>query len=384
MELSAVVDDYREIISGHPHFNAAYKKLRKSIRHAVIGNIILVYGPTGVGKSTLLKHLMREILSESIEKISANRSIMPIVRIEVDYPDGNKFSWIEFYRSALIALQEPMIDKKFKNIPARSKLDLSKNVLENKATGHVLKAAFLSALSERKTKILLLDEAHHIARGFEGEKLKWQLEYLKSLANKNNIIIVLIGTYDLIAFRDLSGQLSRRSLDVPFSRYSAQKKDDVKKFIKIVNAFKNQSPLPWDDEVFNDFIYLYTYSVGCVGILKDWIDRAHISAMYSESKTLTLEHFKGTELTVQQLKKITEELVNGESSLKTNKNDLKMLQVQLGIDITTAPVIIPADIETTSDQPYSVLKSKVKLKRKTVGIRKPKRDSLGIESKRIK
>ncbi|MDD2270960.1 MAG: AAA family ATPase [Desulfuromonadaceae bacterium] len=379
MDLTTEVYNYRDIVSGHPHFNAAYRNLRRAIRHAPIGNLIFLYGPTGVGKSTLLKHSMREILIESAEETSANPSILPIVRIELDYSDSHKFSWIEFYRSGLKALQEPLVDKKLKNVPTRLKLDLLTNNLETRAPGHALKAAFISALSKRNVKVLLLDEAHHMAKGFEGGKLVGQLEYLKSLANKNNIIIVLAGTYDLISFRNLSGQLSRRSIDVHFPRYRTEIKEDNVKFRKIIKAFSGQSPLVWDAEILNNVLYLYTYSVGCVGILKNWIDKAHLAALDNKAETLSLEHFKSAELSIVQLKKITDELVAGEKSLKPQENDLELIQVLLGINAQFTPENETAGTELMSAKPTAI----VKAKRKQVGIRNAKRDLIGKRENEI-
>jgi len=38
------------------------------------------------------------------------------------------------------------------------------------------------------------------------------------MANQTKIVHVLLGTYELLALRNLSGQLSRRSLDIHFCR----------------------------------------------------------------------------------------------------------------------------------------------------------------------
>lgn len=376
MDISAEVNDYRDIISGHPHFNTAYKKLRKAIRHAVIGNLIFLFGPTGVGKSTLLKYLIREILKELNEETSADASILPIVRIEVDYPSSRQFSWIEFYRSGLKALQEPLIDKKLQNMPARSRIDLMTKDLEHNAPGHALKVAFFNALSKRKVKILLFDEAHHFAKGFEGEKLIEQLEYLKSMANKNNKIIVLAGTYELIAFLNRSGQLSRRGRDVHFPRYKAIEEKEKKQFISIVKAFKNNSPLGWGDEILKATEYLYTYSAGCIGILKEWIDRAHMEALENDAKSLSLMHLEITALSIEQLKKITEELINGETLLEPVEGDLQWIQEQLGVK---AKSVSSQKTENSKLLPAQTIPNS-KYKRKQVGIRNPKRDEIGNNS----
>lgn len=376
MDLTTEVDEYKDIISGHPHFNAAYKKLRKTIRHAVSGNMIFLFGPTGVGKSTLQKQLIKDVLNESSEETSADRSVLPIVRIELEHPNSKQFSWIEFYRNALNELQEPLIDKKFKNMSARSKIDLKEFHLDNRPTAYVLKAAFQNALSRRKTRIVLLDEAHHFGKGFPGELLFDQLESIKSMASMNKeSIFVLAGTYELLRFLNRSGQLSRRGLDVHFPRYKAQKKEEKKQFITILKAFRKHSPLKWDDEILKDVDYLYAFSAGCVGILKEWIDRAHMEALEAEAETMTLEHLKEKQINIEKMNVITEEMVDGERLLEPKTGDLQKLQELLGLKVKSNDIQVADDYELLPAKPSAIPKPK----RRNVGIRNAKRDPIGVK-----
>ena len=69
---------------------------------------------------------------------------------------------------------------------------------------------------------------------------------VKSIANQTKTVHVLFGTYDLLAFRNLNGQLSRRSIDVHLSRYRADDSEDRQIFINVVRCFEKE--LPFDDE----------------------------------------------------------------------------------------------------------------------------------------
>ena len=89
---------------------------------------------------------------------------------------------------------------------------------------------FEQALLHRKPYAILIDEAEHIAKAARGSKLLDQLDHLKSLAIMTRVVHVLVGTYDLMVFRNLSAQLSRRSIDVHFSRYRATSEPEVRAF----------------------------------------------------------------------------------------------------------------------------------------------------------
>jgi hypothetical protein len=58
-----------------------------------------------------------------------------------------------------------------------------------------------------------------IGSGASGGKLLDQLDWIKSMTNVTGVLHILIGTYELLNFRNLSGQASRRGLDLHFPRY---------------------------------------------------------------------------------------------------------------------------------------------------------------------
>ena len=76
-----------------------------------------------------------------------------------------------------------------------------------------------------------------------GRRLLDQLDVIKSIANCTGTPHVLVGTYDLLAFRNLSGQLRRRSLDVHFGRYRANRPGEAAIFANVLRSFAAQLPL---------------------------------------------------------------------------------------------------------------------------------------------
>src|SRR5260370_8533378 len=70
-----------------------------------------------------------------------------------------------------------------------------------------------------------------------------QLDHVKSLAIMTQVVHVLVGTYDLMVFRNLSAQLSRRSIDVHFPRYHATHEADMRAFKSVLWPFQRNLPL---------------------------------------------------------------------------------------------------------------------------------------------
>ena len=107
---------------------------------------------------------------------------------------------------------------------------------------------------------MLIDEAQHLFALASGRSLEDQLNVVKALANRCNTIHVLRGTYDLLRIRNLSGQLSRRSIDIHLSRYDVAKVADRRTIGKILQTFAEQMPLPEQPDLARHWEYLYERS----------------------------------------------------------------------------------------------------------------------------
>ena len=66
---------------------------------------------------------------------------------------------------------------------------------------------------------------------------------MKSIANRTGTVHVLFGTYDLLALRNLNGQLSRRSIDVHLARYRAEVPEERQIFSNILETFERELTL---------------------------------------------------------------------------------------------------------------------------------------------
>lgn len=358
MSKNDTISSFKPITMNHPFFNASITKIMRAIKQADVGDIIFLYGPTGVGKSTLSSCIDLKLKKEFN---SANDSVgtLASIVVEAPYPDSQRFSWKDFYRRALIKLQEPLIDKKVSN--SRCSAYGSKVGYSSDPAVHALRMAMENALKYRKVKVLIIDEAHHIAKGFRASGLQDQLEYVKSLANLTGTVIVLIGTYDLLTFRNLSGQLSRRSIDVHFPRYRCDIAKEHQMFINVLESFVKKLPIPTNFNILDISDDLYTGSVGCVGLLSGWLKKALANALEENADCLRIDHFKSSSYSYAQLSKIIADVQQGEALLTTPPNGMSELKLLLNVPIKT-PVTEPI---------------KKNRNRFGVGHRKPVRDKVG-------
>jgi len=359
------IREFRCLTVAHPMLLSARDSLMAAIDEAPAGSIVMVYGPTGVGKTTLRLKIQQLLTDRNLGLMNADPTCVPFVAVEAAATDNGSFSWRDHYRRTLLALSEPMLDhKRQPNWIHMIQDSRSQHLLGPRSAAIELRHALESAIIHRRPAAILVDEAQHLTRIASGKRLADQLEVIKSLANCTRTVHVLLGTYDLLRLRQLNGQLARRSLDIHFSRYCAENPKDLRMFKNVVLTFQQQLPLDEPPDLVALWDLLYERSVGCIGLLKEWLDRALIATLKEGCATMALRHLEATALTASQCEKIAVEAHEGEAQLSSGNQVQSRLRVLLGL----------AD-QSDASQPRKPFGRNT---HQQVGRRKPKRDQVGF------
>jgi hypothetical protein len=196
--------------------------------------------------------------------------------------------------------------------------------------------AIIKLVAEQTIKLrdplaVIIDEAQHLGKQISGRQLLDQLDAVKSFATRTAKKIVMIGTYELLPFRNLSGQLSRRSIDVHLRRYDARVTEDIEAFVNVLWTFQRQIPLEEEPDLVADWEFFYERSIGCVGTLKDWLTTALHTALDAGKNTLTKEVLEDTALTTDQCDKQLNEALAGEDFLAAKPGGRAALRERLGL-----------------------------------------------------
>ncbi len=77
-----------------------------------------------------------------------------------------------------------------------------------------MRAVAEQALLRAHVRAVFVDEGHRLMQWDGSHSVDEQLEWLKSLSNRTNVLHVLAGPYALFGFRNTSGQLARRGRDI--------------------------------------------------------------------------------------------------------------------------------------------------------------------------
>ncbi|WP_372981509.1 ATP-binding protein [Marinobacter sediminum] len=344
----------------HDRLNGVFQETVTALKERTGKHMVVVAGPTGVGKTTLAKRVTDYVYQDFVPNWHEDPVCIPCVCVELRMDSQSGFDWKELYRQVLVALNEPLVDRKC-NIRTTTDYQKSQVMTGGHITVSRLRTEMEQALKERKTRVMILDELQHLFK-HGGGKVEQYYDVLKSISSRTDCAIVGIGTYELCFMMDWSGQMNRVTDYLQFSRYDFGAQRDLQSFFNAYSGLLAHVPMDLDEELLRpDLEYVYIRCCGCVGILKDWIYRAMNRALNDGAAALGVTHLEATMHPPKALQRIIEEIKEGEASFY--QPDLDSLKSEfIGSRGPAASSQVKGkQAETSSSRP---------------GIRKPKRDPI--------
>lgn len=346
----------------HPHLKTAFERVLSALEPGNPHSLILVTGPTGVGKTTLCRRIVKHFQNLNSPPEPGK---IAVALIEATAPPSGSYDWKEHFVRALEAMGEPLVDRKafFGGLLEQQQRRSYRLPRKNPSTMD-LRTALESCLVNRNPHVFVIDEAQHLKKVASGKRLIDQMDTIKSIANRSGVKHLLAGTYDLLDLSDLSGQLNRRSVEIHLPRYRYEIEEERESFRTVLANLESNLPLSDQRSLEPHLEYIYQMSAGCVGILKDWMTQALALALSNKSTEVSIAHLESTAISDRQLDRIVREIREGEQAFDGNRRD--SIRANLGI----GPIAIP---ETSPSKPAAGFK-------RIPGKRKPKRDPVGLQN----
>lgn len=320
---------FQRKVVAHPHLKAVHQALSKAIQQPIGAALVFVFGPTGVGKTTLRLRIEQQLIEDASNTQDYPPGNIPVVSIEAVPPETGNFHWKDYYARALQALDDPFLERK---------IDYRVRNIHRGGDGQLVVGAHVptcelrwvveQTLRFRRPKAFIVDEAQHFKKISSGKSLLDQMDILKSLANVTETMHILVGTYELLSLANLSAQLNRRSIDIHFPRYRCENPADWAAFRSILLTFQRYLPLAEEPDLVGQGEYLYERSLGCVGILKDWLTRSLALALDESTPALNKRYLERTAFPYRKLLRMAQEIHEGEETQQEQalyQSDLRRL-----------------------------------------------------------
>jgi len=184
-------------------------------------SIIILYGPTGVGKMTLIRRVLERLLNAETTAMEEDPVYIPYVLVDSVSNELGTFNWKDFYFRILAMEKVDRLDHKTNFYQDQLPSGILKRFSPNRKPVRVglLQDAAKNAIKNRGVKVLIINDAQLLCTPIYGKRGLDKIDAIKSLANISNALIILVCTNELFEMINISPQLCHRSLRIHFPQY---------------------------------------------------------------------------------------------------------------------------------------------------------------------
>lgn len=378
-EPQTLLERFKAYAVWHPRLLEVRTQVSDTIWEPADVVYMVVCGPSGVGKSKLAEVLTNRL---NIPRHQLNGHVpQRALLINTRPPDGELFHRAHFYRKGLKLLGKTTFDRHIKVDVATAEHLIEQKRARSKTTKYPddpeIREVYEEELQRLSLRAVILDEAQHLIQSGDSKQPKDQLNWIKSMAIETGVLHVLIGTYDLLPFCNLDGQMARRGSECHFARYHMEDENDCQAFRNAFSSLLKQIPLQVDhDTLVQRWWYFFEGSIGCIGILKQWLVRALYRALREESPELTRAHLEKSVLPDAKWERMRADARSGEAEFQYADGQNSYLS-----DLASMPTFVPqqpAPVLPPMPPPKDVIAEQGTRKQKRrVGEPSPRRDPVG-------
>ena len=341
-----LLEDFKTLKVRHPRLEETEQFLLQTISGHRSYTLLDLYGTSGVGKSTVMEQVAR-----LVREAETNPAVVPVVIVQASPEDVGSAARLDYYQQILAQVQHhPAMRDRTKHLPLF--INPGKKSTDP-AEWLEMRNAVEYAFALLQVKVVFVDEAQHLLAADPRSRPTAQLDWLKTLANRTNVLHVLVGNFDLYECCHLNGQVVRRMRDHQFPRYHLDNQKECEEFVGALKSLLECAPLTVDmPALLTRWRWFGEWSLGCVGVLGDWIVDT-VDALWSTGETvLTVEALTRHALQPDQRARLEMEARTGEYRVARAKAQSELeLQQFLGTSAHDGKLIPANPAPLVTDAP---------------------------------
>ncbi|WP_250628380.1 ATP-binding protein [Pinirhizobacter soli] len=254
----------------HRNYANALHEAHDAASRARRGDIILITGATGVGKSRLAEDL-KDLLVGPPSSWPAG--VVPLVHVAIDVDSRG----VAMTKSMVIEINRQLGNPICMSPAELAGTAASSFSIRTRTTEGGMRDSFRYLVQARRTRYVIIDEIQHV-NPKQRAAANARLESIKMLAGcspdkpmPGSVVLILIGHYSLLELLTANRQLARRVTPVRMRVYDKGSLADMKQWDFILKALNARYPMGKNDlSDWNDV--LYKMSLGNIGILVKILD----------------------------------------------------------------------------------------------------------------
>ncbi len=197
----------------HPYLRAVTDFLLARIHRATPESILILAGPSHVGKSTGAKLIRRMLKEHYAKELEGDPSFVPYASADLIWERKVGISFKDLYRELLVSLNENI--GPLRSVGANTRSDATSD----------LRRRLSCVLVTRRTKAIFLDEGQQLAAGTSARTAQENLRGLKNLAVIIKIPIVVSATYEVLKHVVSSPEIEARVTVAHLPPYADDEKE---------------------------------------------------------------------------------------------------------------------------------------------------------------
>lgn len=173
---------FKNITVPHIKLKSALNTLKLNIFEPADTLVFLVFGVTGVGKTTLRLKLEKLLLEEFLPILREHPGQIAVAGVEAIPAERGNFSYKDYYIRVLEALNEILIEYKVDyGLPEGLNNDLGLMNNVHRKDSPALRRAMEKVFRYRQLKAFTVDEAQHLLMMAGGQQMLHQMNWISAI-----------------------------------------------------------------------------------------------------------------------------------------------------------------------------------------------------------